>query len=138
MKKIKNKHETSKNSKKIFTASNITKIHVKPSKLEKYHKTIKMTKIPQITSNMNTTYLKTFGINPKICKDKHKKVLSVLLEISIVCNNLCKCVINIYIYIFIYKVETSYGKKYEVLLSDTFLAKRIEIFSSATLEIRTN
>ena len=134
MKKIKNKHETSKNSKKIFTASNITKIHVKPSKLEKYHKTIKMTKIPQITSNMNTTYLKTFGINPKICKDKHKKVLSVLLEISIVCNNLCKCVINIYIY----KVETSYGKKYEVLLSDAFLAKRIEIFSSATLEIRTN
>ena len=28
--------------------------------------------------------------------------------------------------------------KYEILLSDAFYAKRIEIFSSATLEIRTN
>ena len=50
--------------------------------------TIKMTKIPHVTSKMDTMCIKTLGINPKLRKDKHKKFLSVLLEISSVCDNL--------------------------------------------------
>ena len=42
---------------------------------------------------------------------------------------------KIYIYIYIYK-QRPYVGKHEILLSGTFYAKRIEIFSSATSEIK--
>ena len=46
--------------------------------------------------------------------------------------------ISIYIYIYIFiKAEISSGK-YELILSDTFYAKIIEIFISTTFEISTN
>ena len=45
--------------------------------------------------------------------------------------------IYIYIYIYIYK-QRSHVEKYEVIPSDAFYAKRIEIFSNATSEIMRN
>ena len=50
--------------------------------------TMKMTKIPHVTSKMDMMCLKTLGIIPKLRKDKLKKFSSVLLEISSVSNNL--------------------------------------------------
>ena len=44
---------------------------------------------------------------------------------------------EIYIYIYIYK-QRSHVEKYEVIPSDAFYAKRIEIFLNATSEIMTN
>ena len=50
---------------------------------------------------------------------------------------------KIYIYIYIYiqrerERERAYAGKHEILPNDTFYAKRIKIFLSATLEIGTN
>ena len=60
--------------------------------------------------------------------------------ISKIQQNLKLLLINIEqgeIYIYIYK-QRSHVEKYEVIPSDAFYAKRIEIFSNATSEIMTN
>ena len=64
-------------------------------------------------------------------------MLLVINQINIYSSQKINSINHLYIYIYIYKQRPHVGK-YEILLSDAFYAKRIEIFSSAISKIRTN